>query len=212
MLLLRLLLYIFAVFIFIYLMVLPLIIIEKKRRKKALSSISKEIQKELKRTPSYEIMGDENKKLYKKDNRKEMCSWFGLFFGMALISGIALYIAIDTVDGDLSILRYFLYMVCIPAGLIAVLFLIRDGLRANPYKETYEVRAYCQDTYYLKGGRMARVLYYDFKKMTFHATTIPVSGSNDIGYNDFFYAMAIDKGDCIKVIDISPKEYKKRNH
>lgn len=181
--------------------------------KKLLNNISDNIKNELIRTPSYSLMNEEDKKTFKNLNIKSafnICV-FGLIISIAafvlfFITSIAI-----TGKGDTSLFAILLW-ISIPMVLIFVYFASKDILRASKFKKIYEIRAFIADTRITKGNsENASLVYYDYKKMQYCITSIPLSvGHVESSYpGAFCWAMAVDKGRLIKLFDISPRIYGK---
>ena len=166
---------------------------------KLLKKISDKVKSELRKSPSYSLMDEATKKEFKKVNVKEVAGCCIFYFILSIV-----YILVDK-DMPLSALLW----INAPFVLIFILFAGRDSLRTARFRNVYEVRAFCADTHYIQyGGREVSLVYYDYKKMQYCITRIPLSsGHEGFVYHSFFWAMAVEKGDSIKVIDISPREY-----
>ena len=166
---------------------------------KLLKKISDDVKSELRKSPSYSLMDEETKKEFKKVNVKKVAGWCALC-SILITAFVLIYRGIP--------LSALLWMNA-PFVLIFLIFAGRDCLRAARFRNVYEVRAFCADTHYIQyGGREVSLVYYDYKKMQYCITRIPLSsGHEGFVYHSFFWAMAVERGESIKVIDISPREY-----
>lgn len=167
---------------------------------KLLDKISDDKKSELRESPSYSLMDEETKKEFKKVNVKKVAGWCALC--SILITAFVL------IDRDIP-LSALLWMNA-PFVLIFLIFAGRDCLRAARFRKIYEIRAYCADIPLVgySGSKSISLVYYDYKKMQFCITTIPLSsGHENLHYSSFCWAMAVEKGKSIKVIDVSPREY-----
>ncbi len=183
--------------------------------KKLLDSISDNIKDELIKTPSYLLMDEENKKEFKKLNIKDVSGFLTFWLIIAVAVFLLFFITsiVITGKGDTSLFSFLLW-ISMPAVLIFLYFAGKDALRVSKSRKIYEIRAFCADirtasTHYGGCSKTVSLVYYDYKKMKYCITSIPVSaGHDELGYCvSFCWAMAVEKEKSIKVIDISPQAY-----
>lgn len=184
---------------------LPVKILERRWDEKRLDKISDDVKTELRKSPSYSLMSEEMKREFKKVNIKDI---FGLWvFGVIFSIFIAPIYGITSLSG--------LLWVNVPFLFIFIYFAVKDSLRAARFREIYEIRAYCAEVHHgYRGSRSASLVYFDYKKKQYGITRIPVSsGHSELGYKQpFCWAMAVEKRESVKVIDISPRVYEKEGN
>lgn len=179
--------------------------------KKLLDNMSDNIKDELIKTPSYLLMDEENKKAFKRLNIKDVSIFFALWLIIAIATFLCFFITsiVITGKGDTSLFSFLLW-ISMPAVLIFLYFAGKDALRVSKSRKIYEIRAFCADiriTY--RSSKTVSLVYYDYKKIKYCITSIPLSvGHDELGSGvSFCWAMAVEKGKSIKVIDISPQVY-----
>lgn len=205
------LLYLIFVFSFLGIVYFMSKIYRMNSDKKLLDNISDNIQDELIKTPSYLLMDEENKKEFKKLNIKEVSGFltFWLIIAVAIFLLFFITSIVITGKGDTSLFSFLLW-ISMPAVLIFLYFAGKDALRVSKSRKIYEIRAFCADIRIgYRSSKTVSLVYYDYKKMKYCITSIPLSvGHDELGYGiSFCWAMAVEKGTSIKVIDISPKAY-----
>lgn len=165
---------------------------------KLLDKISDDVKIELKKSPSYSLMSEDKKQEFKKGKMKDI-------FGLWIVT-VILTIVIAPIYGDLSLSD--ILWANVPFLFIFIYFGVRDSLRVAKFRKVYEIRAYCAARHHER----ASFVYYDYKKMQYCITTIPVSTPSQFSYKDFCWAMAVEKRESVKVIDVSPRVYEKEGN
>lgn len=170
-----------------------------------LEDLSADVKREISRKPAFTTFREEDREAYMKVNVHAGITSFWI--------GIVLWMFFSVIK-QFSIVVILIGIACFAA--VVALFLLADKIAVGS-REMYEVRAQCLTYQYkypvVSDRAKVKVVYYDFKSMTFEGATLygGLSAGMKVESGQYCYVIVRAKKNRLKVVNISPKPYLLKN-